>query len=43
MIPTLIYYDAVGRELGREQGYVPKKAILADMREYGMRLSRAGG
>lgn len=43
VIPTLIYYDAAGRELGRQQGYVPKEAILATMKDYGIRPGRAGG
>lgn len=43
IIPTLIYYDAAGRELGRQEGYVPKDAILATMRRFGVRLARADG
>jgi thioredoxin 1 len=43
VIPTLIYYDATGRELGRQQGYVPKEAILARMKEYGIHPGPMGG
>lgn len=43
VIPTLIYYDSAGRELGRQQGYVPKETILARMRDYGIHPGRGGG
>lgn len=43
VIPTLIYYDQVGRELGRQQGYASKDLILANMKQFGMRLTRPGG
>lgn len=43
VIPTLIYHDATGRQLGRQQGYVPKDVILAKLRDFGIRLRRSGG
>ena len=43
VIPTLIYYDAAGRELGRQQGYVPKEGIVARMKDYGVHPGRRGG
>lgn len=42
VIPTLIYYDAAGRELGRQQGYLPKDVILTSMENLGMRPGRGG-
>lgn len=41
VIPTLIYYDAAGRELGRFQGYIPKAEILAALDRYGIKLPPA--
>jgi thioredoxin 1 len=38
VIPTLIYYDGAGVELGRQEGYVPKDHILATLRRYGVAL-----
>jgi thioredoxin 1 len=38
VIPTLIYYDAAGVELGRQEGYIPKDHILATLRRYGVAL-----
>jgi thioredoxin 1 len=38
VIPTLIYYDAAGAELGRQEGYLPKDQILATLRRLGMAL-----
>lgn len=35
LIPTLIFLDAEGRELGRRQGYTPKDEILAQWKQYG--------
>ncbi len=43
VIPTLIYYDAAGRELGRQQGYVPKDRILETLQRLGVRLPSSGG
>jgi thioredoxin 1 len=42
MIPTLIYYDAAGVELGRQEGYVPKDQILATLRRLGVALPARG-
>jgi len=42
-IPTLIYYDASGRELGRQEGFVPKATILATLERLGIRLAARGG
>ncbi len=41
-IPTLIYYDAAGQELGRREGFISKKDILAALRSYGIDLNRTG-
>jgi thioredoxin 1 len=38
VIPTLIFFDAAGRELGRREGYVPKAEIMATWRRYGVRV-----
>jgi thioredoxin 1 len=38
LIPTLIYLDAAGHELGRTEGYVTKAQILAAFREWGVNL-----
>lgn len=38
LIPTLIYFDAGGRELGRTEGYVTKAQILEAFREWGVNL-----
>ena len=38
-IPTLIYYDATGRELGRQEGFVPKATILATLQRFGISLT----
>ncbi len=37
-IPTLIFYDAAGRELGRRQGFVSKAEILATYDQLGILL-----
>ncbi len=37
-IPTLIFYDAAGRELGRRQGFTSKAQILAAFEGWGVRL-----
>ena len=42
VIPTLIYYDATGRELGRQQGYIPKDRILETLERFGVRLGSPG-
>jgi hypothetical protein len=41
-IPTLIYYDASGQELGRREGFISKTDILAALRSYGIDLKRTG-
>jgi thioredoxin-related protein len=43
VIPTLIYYDASGRELGRQQGYIAKAEILATLKRLGVPLDPAEG
>jgi thioredoxin 1 len=42
VIPTLIYYDASGVELGRQEGYVPKAQILATLGRLGVVLPGRG-
>jgi thioredoxin 1 len=37
-IPTLIFYDASGKELGRREGFISKEDILAILRSYGIDL-----
>ena len=41
-IPTLIYYDASAKELGRREGFISKDDILATLRTYGIDLNRSG-
>jgi len=41
-IPTLIFYDASGRELGRREGFISKEDILATLRSYGIDLRATG-
>jgi thioredoxin 1 len=43
IIPTLIYLDAHGRELGRTEGYMTKQQILEVFAKLGVDLGRAGG
>ncbi len=38
MIPTLIFYDATGRELGRREGFISKPRILAAFESWGIEL-----
>lgn len=38
VIPTQIFYDAIGKELFRHEGFMPKKDILAKWRELGVEL-----
>ncbi len=42
VIPTLVYYDRAGRELARQQGYVPKDVIVANMKRLGMSPASGG-
>jgi thioredoxin 1 len=39
VIPTLIYFDATGRELGRREGFVPKTEILTAWQRWGVSLA----
>lgn len=43
VIPTLIFYDAAGRELGRREGYVGKADILATWASWGVVLHPTAG
>lgn len=36
LIPTQIFYDAAGRELGRHEGFLAKDDILARWRDFGV-------
>ncbi len=36
VIPTQIFYDASGKELGRHQGFMSKEDILAKWKEFGL-------
>ena len=38
IIPTQIFYDAVGKELFRHQGFYSKEDILAKWKEFGIEL-----
>lgn len=42
MIPTLIFYDASGKEVYRHLGYCSKKDILKKFEELGMPLKKPG-
>lgn len=37
-IPALVFYDGSGRELGRKEGFISKKDILAILQSYGIDL-----
>ena len=41
MIPTQIFYDAIGKELGRHTGFFGKEDILAKWKELGVALAAA--
>jgi thioredoxin 1 len=43
VIPTLIFYDAAGRELGRREGYVARPEILASWARWGIMLRPTAG
>jgi thioredoxin 1 len=43
VIPTLIFYDADGRELGRREGYVSKAEIIAALARWGVALRPTAG
>lgn len=38
MIPTQIFYDASGRELGRHEGFIGREEILARFEQFGVKL-----
>lgn len=42
-IPTQIFYDASGRELGRHMGYISKEDILRGFEELGAPLKKSAG
>jgi len=42
VIPTQIFYDASGKELGRHQGFISKEGILAAFRQYNVPLNPPG-
>jgi thioredoxin 1 len=42
-IPTLIFYDASGGELGRREGYMSKRDILSEWRRMGVDLDASAG
>ena len=37
-IPTQIFFDASGKELGRHEGFIPKEEILKKWEELGVKL-----
>lgn len=39
-IPTQIFYDASGKELGRHMGFISKEDILKQFRELGVELKK---
>ncbi len=41
LIPTLIYFDAEGHELGRTEGYMTKQQILDAFAHWGVDLSQS--
>jgi thioredoxin 1 len=43
VIPTLIFYDADGRELGRREGYMAKADILVTLSRWGVTLRPTAG
>lgn len=42
LIPTLIYFDAAGQELGRTEGFRTKEQILDAFRQWGVELTAPG-
>ncbi len=42
-IPTQIFYDASGKELGRHMGFISKEDILRGFAEYGILLKNPSG
>jgi thioredoxin 1 len=39
-IPTQIFYDASGKELGRHMGFISKERILKGFKEFGIELKK---
>lgn len=39
LIPTLVVYDAAGRELGRHEGYISKEDLLPILKRWGVALT----
>ncbi len=39
-IPTQIFFDASGKELGRHEGFIPKEDILKKWQEFGVSIKR---
>lgn len=37
LIPTQIFYDATGKEISRHQGFMEKKAIIAELTKLGVK------
>lgn len=42
LIPTQIFYDAEGKELGRHEGFIGKDDILTAFRKFGVTLPEPG-
>ena len=42
LIPTQIFYDAAGKEVGRHQGFLSKEGILAAFRQFNVPLNPPG-
>lgn len=42
LIPTQIFYDAAGRELGRHEGFIGKEDILNTFRRLGVEVPEPG-
>ena len=36
VIPTLVFFDASGKEMSRQQGYMPKAALMAELNKIGV-------
>ena len=42
LIPTQIFYDSIGRELARHEGFMGKEDILGTFRRFGIKLEKSG-
>jgi thioredoxin 1 len=42
LIPTQIFYDSIGRELTRHEGFMGKEDILGTFRRFGIKLEKPG-